>query len=88
MGKTRRRSHGDKFLLSFAETEQDINRFHSDAFDAKSGGMSPAVKQRSNAIRRTFKRKETHQAKMDIESEVDSSEIDVKKRSNRRFAYS
>ena len=54
MSRTVRRTKGDKFMLRFAEDKKGVNRYHSDAYNAKAGGMDSEVKAHGNMIRRSL----------------------------------
>lgn len=88
MSRTYRRKNG--FWLN-EEEKKDVKkhrRYHSDAFDAKQGGTSSAVKDRANEIRRTMKNKETHKVCSGYDLILESTEQDVKKSSNKQYIYS
>lgn len=88
MSRTVRRTKGDKFMLKFAEDKKGVNRYHSDAYNAKAGGMDSEVKAHGNMIRRSLKRKDLHDAKSGLEMAFETTEKDVKNLSNKGFIHS
>ena len=88
MSRTFRRKNG--YFLNVEEKEDVLknNRYHSDAFDAKCGGTSSTVKERANTVRRNIKKEEIHKNSKGSDLKYLSSEVDVKKLSNKRYIYS
>lgn len=88
MSRTIRRRNGYFLTIEDKENVLMTRRYHSDAFDAKCGGTSSTVKEKANEVRRNIKKKEIHKIKKNNDLTFVSSEIDVKKLSNKKYIYS
>lgn len=87
MSRTIRRKKGDKFSLNYAENKKEVNRYHSDAYNAKCGSMDSEVKDHGDTIRRCLKRKDLHKIKSGLEMAFETTERDVRNLSNKGFIH-